>query len=543
MGYSVSMLRILLVLLAAFALTSATSAQIYALEFKDPKHTKSYKKHLYEWNGRKVVLVEIRGGFDYDAAGNRSYNEKARLEFFVQDPADPTRLPYVLADGGVKKANKRQVIGVAAERFGGLTPFMLSESFYTLSVEYQRRLDSMATARSNRAEAEKGSRAWFAFHNRLVMEMEGLQLWLKQTGYIKAANKLSRDLLRESKLGAAAKDDRLVAALESVKKIATPDSLKEAAKKVGGDKLKYHVQESKHVRMIYNTSISDGQAMVLMALAEKTIEVFRVAMVDPYLDEQFVDKIPDDPFMEFFFSGENAAHHEKMYEDYYGYSWGEGEERQRRLKSRGASGSVGKLALAYWRFDETTDFEGIVVHSLGHALARHHYTILGDQSDWLEEGAGYYLSFNLLNRNNVTCSAFKPPTKLEGTVSKAAPGSKKTKSKEEPETRVVMKGLREVMAGVALHAGTPMNQLAPKQLFAFQNEDMAKSWAFFAFIVDQTGKEGQVWLRGISKLSKASGFQKKLRLHTEECFADIHGDAMTILEQRWKEYLKQTYKL
>jgi hypothetical protein len=537
------MLRFLLVLLAAVALTSATSAQIYALEFKDPKHTKSYKKNLYEWNGRQVVLVEIRGGFDYDEAGNRSYNEKARLEFFVQDASDPLRLPYVLDDGGVKKANKRQVIGVSAERFGGLTPFMMSESFYTLSVEYQRRLDSMATVKSARGEAEKGSRAWFSFHTRLVMEMEGLQLWLTQTGFVKAANKLARDLMRESKLGEAAKDDRLNMALESVKQADTPDKLKDAAQKVGGDKLKYHMQESKHIRMIYHTGISDGRATALMALAEKTIEVFRVGMVDPYLDEKFEDRIPEDLFVEFFFNTESNAHQEKMYEEYYGYGWGVGEERKRRLKSSGTSGGVGKISLSYWRCSETTDFEGVVVHRMGHALARHHYSISGDQSDWLEEGVGYYLSFNLLNRNNVTCSAFKPPATLEGTISKAAPGSKKSKAKEEPSTRVVMKGLREVMAGVAFHAGTPMTQLAPKKLFAFGNEDMAKSWAFFAFIADKTGREGQVWLRGISKMANLSGFQKKLRLHTEESFADLNGDAMTQLEERWQEYLKQTYKL
>lgn len=538
------MLRILLVLLATVALTSATSAQIYALEFKDPKHTKSYKKNLYEWNGRQVVLVEIRGGFDYDATGHRSYNEKARLEFFVQDPSDPLRLPYVLDDIGVKKANKRQVIGVAAERFGGLTPFMMSESFYTLSVEYQRRLDSMAAVKLGRSEAEKGSRVWFSLHTRLMMEMEGLQLWLAQTGYVKASNKLVRDLMRENKLGDAAKDDRLIAALESVNKVDPPDTLVAAAKKVGGDKLEFHMQESKHIRMIYHTGISDGRAMALMALAEKTIEVFRVAMVDPYLDEKFVDKIPDDLFVEFFFNNDRSVFHERMYEEYYGNSWGEGEERIRRLKLSGASGFNGKQALSYWRCAENTDFEGIVVHRLGHELARHHYNIVGDQSDWLEEGAGYYLSFNLLNRNNVTCSSFKPPPpSLEGTVSKAAPGSKKSKAKNEPTTRVVMKGLREVMAGVAFHAGTPMTQLAPKKLFAFQNEDMAKSWAFFMFIVDNTGREGQVWLRGISKISKESGFQKKLRLHTEASFADMQGDAMTQLEERWKEYLKQTYKL
>ena len=106
-----------------------------------------------------------------------------------------------------------------------------------------------------------------------------------------------------------------------------------------------------------------------------------------------------------------------------------------------------------------------------------------------------------------------------------------------------MKGLREVMAGVAFHAGTPMSQLTPKKLFAFENEDMAKSWAFYSFIADHTGREGQVWLRGIGKIIGEDDFQNLLRLHTEKSFADITGDAMNELEERWKEYTQRTYNL
>jgi|FLOH01.1.fsa_nt_gi hypothetical protein len=535
------MQRFLLVLLACLALTSVISAQIYALEFKDPKFQKSYKDYLYEWNGNQVVLVEIRGGFIYDAAGNRTYPTNARLEFFVQDPSDPLKLPYVLDEGGVKKANKRQVIGVAGERFGDLKPFMLNESFFTLSVEYQRRLDSMATLRAARLEAEKGSGAWFALHTRLVMEMEGLQAWLAQTGYVKASNLMARDLMRESKLSDAAKDDRINAALESVKTVPTPDALVAAATKVGGADLQFRMQESKHIRMIYHTGISDARVMDLLALGERTIEAFRVGTVDPYLNDVFLDKIPETLFIEYFFNTDSSMHQEKMLEEYYGMGWGEGEQRKTSLASSGSSRTKGKLGLSYWRCDADLDLECVVVHRLGHELARHHYGIDSDLQDWLEEGVGYYLSFNLLNRNNVTCSAFKPPPKMEGTVAQGP--KKKAKATEAPQTKVVMKGLREVMAGVAFHAGTPMAQLTLKKLFAFENEDMAKSCAFYSFLADNTGKEGQIWLRGINKIILEDDFQNQLRLLTEKCFADISGDATNLLEQRWKEYIQQTYNL
>ncbi|MCP4094517.1 MAG: hypothetical protein GY747_13860 [Planctomycetes bacterium] len=535
------MLRFLIVLLVSVGFCSASSAQIYALEFKDPKYTKSYKKNLYEWNGRQVVLVEIRGGFE-TLTPNFTWQPDARLEFFVADPADPLKLPYVLDDGGVKKAVKKQVIGVAAERFHGLKPFMTNESFYTLSVEYQRRLDTLEALKTQRNDAAKGSQEWFAVHSKLVMTLEGLQMWLNQCGYVKAANKLERDLMKATKLGEAAKNERIEAALESIKTVPADDKLKAAATTVGGANLEFKVQESMHIRMIYHSGIPDARVTALMMLGEQAIDAFRVGMVDPYADEEFKDKIPDTLFIEYFFNTESRVHQEKMMEEYYGLGWGQGERRQRSLDMTGSARRIAKRAMSYWRTDEATDFEGVVVHRMGHELARLHYDIRSDEQDWLEEGVGYYLSFNLLNRNNVTCSAFKPPKRLEGTVSKGGPNSSK-KSKGETRTQVVMKGLREVMAGVAYHAGTPMSQLTPKKLFAFENEDMAKSWAFFIFINEACGKEGQVWLRGISKIALQDDFQKLLREHTEKCFADIKGDAVTILEERWKEYLQKTYDL
>jgi hypothetical protein len=536
------MLRFLLVLLVSIGFCSASSAQIYALDFKDPKYTKSYKKNLYDWNGRQVILVEIRGGFE-STEGNFVYKPDARLEFFVADPADPLKLPYILDDGGVKKAVKKQVIGVAAERFGGLRAFMVNESFYTLSVEYQRRLDTLEALKTQRDEADKGSREWFAVHSKFVMTLEGLQMWLQQCGYVKAANKLERDLMKASKLGEAAKNDRIEVALESIRTVPADDKLKAAAKTVGGANLEFHVQESMHIRMIYHTGISDARVTALMALGEQAIDTFRVGMVDPYVDEEFKERIPDTLFIEYFFSTESRVHQEKMMEEYYGLGWGQGEQRIRALDMTGSARRIAKRAMSYWRTDDSTDYEGVVVHRLGHELARLHYDIRSDEQDWLEEGVGYYLSFNLLNRNNVTCSAFKPPKRLEGTVSKGGPNSSDKKSRSENKTQVVMRGLREVMAGVAFHAGTPMSQLTPKKLFAFENEDMAKSWAFFMYINEATGKEGQVWLRGISKIALQDDFQKLLREHTEKCFADIKGDAVTILEERWKEYLQKTYDL
>jgi len=381
-------MRFLLLIVAVLLFGSSAYGQIYALEFKDPKYAKGYKKNLYEWNGRNVVLVEIRGGITLDATGFH-WQPNDRLEFYVQNQADPLDLAYKIDSDGLMKTKKKSLtIGISGDRVKGLSGFMNDESFYTLSLEYQRRLDVMKRLRAARAEAEEGSAAWFAPHDQLIRELDLLKLWLFQTGFFKAANKLDREIHREKKRSSEAKTVRLDSAIASVESVDVDPKLIEVGHRIGGPTLEFHSQESKHLKFVYHTGISDEQITRLAELGETVIDGFRTQFVDPYIDKSFKDRIPDEIFLEFFFSTDQQLHYEKLYEDYLGGSWGSGETRTRRLKIHGAQVMQGKLFVSYWLVDERADLEGMVVHQLGHRLAEQNYLTHGNLQDWLEEALG-----------------------------------------------------------------------------------------------------------------------------------------------------------
>ncbi len=532
------MLRFLLPALLALLTASAAQAQIHTLHFKEEKYAKPYKDRLIEWQGEQVVLVEVHSGINRSPVGKLTWPPDARLGFYVMDPGDPLKLPYVISDGSIKKEVRKQVIKINADRVKGLGTFMPDESFYTLSVQYQRRLDKIERIEAKRKEADRGSKPWFEQHSLLLTEMDGLHTWLVKTGYSKAASSLAKTLAREKRKGDAAKGRRLADAVASRKLVPTNEKLALASAKVGTSGLDFQVQESTHLRIVYHTGIEEGKVGRLLELGEKAIDAFRVALVDPYASTSFADRIPDELFIEYFFSDDHRGNQEKMLEEYYGLGWGDGERRQKALATAGSSRRVERRALSYWRTDERADLEGILIHALGHELARIHYGISGNQQDWLEEGVGYYLSFKLLGRNNVSCTAFEPPRDEEETVSRGPKGGRKDK---DFETTVKLRGIRDVMAGVALQSGPPFTQLSKKGLFDFRNPDMAKSWAFYAFIVDEMGLEGQVWLRGLDRILRAEDYPIKLREHTAEVFADLDGNAVKQLEERWEAFLRKNF--
>jgi hypothetical protein len=533
-----SMLKVVLALLFFF-LGGQASAQIYAVDFSDSKFAKKYKKYLFDYNGKQVILGEIRAGFIEKPEGGYTWNQQSRLEFFIQDKGDPLSLGYsVTEDGERKTTNKKLVLGIAGDRVGKLINFMMNESFYTLSKEYQRRVDLIESMSAAQKELNKTSAAWMSLQMSILLEYENLQTWLFQTGYDKAANKLERDLSKLRKSSEDAKQERFQTALDSIETLKTEKKLIDVASKVGGKDLVFRTQQSQHLLLKYHSGIEDSRVSYLLELGEKAIEAFRNQNVDPYLGEDFVDRIPDGIFLEFFFSTDSVLYQEKLWEEYYGFGWGPPSEKAKRLQMTGTGRHIADRKISYWRIDDMSDLEGIVLHQIGHEIARHHYGILNDTQDWLEEGCGYYLSLMLLNRNNVTCKAFEPPKRQEGTVA-TGPGSKN--EREETKTAVVMQGLREVMAEVALHSKVPFDQLAQKQLYAFQNEDMAKSWAFYEFIVNDKGKAGQEWLRNMTKAANTGRFANLMREHAANQFTIEGQDPMYVIEEWWQEYVRKTF--
>ncbi len=534
------MSRALLPVLASLLLAPLASAQIYTLQFSEEKDQKSHKDLLFDWNGQTVVLVELHSGTIRTPTGKVTWSPKERLSFYVLDPGDPLKLPYVVDDGLIKKDVRKQILRVNGDRVAALGVFMPNESFYTLSVQYQRKLDLIERFEEARDEEERGSRRWFDLHGRMLQELDSLAVWLARSGYPEAAVDVEKKVVREARKAEVAKRKRIETALESISWKPATDSLAAAANKIGGQEFTFSVGESAHLRILHHDGIPEVKVRALLELGEKAIESFRVAQSDPYLGEDFADRIPDGQFVEYFLCDDDALHYEKLMEEYYGQGWGSGEQRAKALSTAGSARRVADRSLQYWRIGENADLEGIVIHGLGHEIARRHYGIQGNSQDWLEEGVGYHLSFQMLNRNNVNCTAFEPPKQEEGTVARG-PGGKKGGGGT--ETAVLLRGARDVMAGVALESGPPFTVLARKGLFDFENPDMAKSWAFYAFLAENGGKEGQLWLRSVGAILHAEDFPIKLRELTTKLFADLDGNAVQALEDRWAEYLRNNYQL
>ena len=529
-------------LFALAVLTPAADAQIYSLHFKDPKHAKSYSKQLFDRGGEQVVLVMIKSGITKKTDGTGfTWAPNDRLEFFVQDQEDPSKVAFKFAGDELDVAEKGLVIAIQGDRVERLNSFMMQESFFTLAKEFNRRQRELDGMDEERKGTEKGSPAWFDLARRKVQAMEQLRVWLAETGYTRAANKLDRDLLRERKSLDEGTRVRIERALASLTQPKLPEKMETVAK-TSTPGVKYAIQESQHLRIIHHSGVESGRVTALLELGERAIELFKNEYVDPYAGEDFKDQIPDGLFQEFFFGTEDVGHYERMLVDYYGRGWGSGKQKEDRLKAQGSRQSLEGRALAYWKIGEQEDLEGIVLHTLGHTLAELHYEIHNGQ-DWLTEGSGYALSFAMLSRNNVNCFAFEPEKGPgEGTVAKGGGGDKpKVPTKT---TAAVMNGAREVMAQMAVIAGPPMDQLAKKELWSFANEDMAKSWAWYDWIARKCGKQGQLWLRRSSKLANASKdeFLNELRAMTAEVFEMPPGnDPILLLEERWKEYLRKEY--
>ncbi|MDA1260864.1 MAG: hypothetical protein O3A20_09615 [Planctomycetota bacterium] len=535
-------MRILLVgLFAAAVLTPAAGAQIYSLHFKDPKHAKSYSKQLFERGGEQVVLVMLKSGITKKPDGSGfTWMPNDRLEFFVQDQDDPSKVSFEVKGDELEVAVKSLVIAIQGDRVDHLTGFMMQESFFTLAKEYERRERELEELDTERKEAGKGSPEWFDIARRKVQALEQLKTWLKETGYLRAANKIERDLLRERKLLDEGTRARIERALGSLKEAPVPEKLEKVAK-TAAPGVKYSVQESQHLRIIHHVGVESGRVTALLELGERAIELFKNEYVDPYAGDDFADHVPDDLFQEFFFGTEDLGQYERMMVEYYGGGWGSGKQKEDRLKAQGSRRNIEKVSLAYWKIGENEDLEGIVLHTLGHTLAELHYEIQNGQ-DWLTEGSGYALSFALLSRNNVNCFSFEPEKTGDGTVAKG-PGGTKPKAPTKT-TAAVMNGAREVMAEMAVIAGPPMDQLAKKELWAFVNEDMAKSWAWYDWIARKCGKQGQLWLRRSSKIANASqdAFLTELRTMTGEVFEMPPGkDPIAVMEERWREYLRSEY--
>ena len=524
---------ILALLLGLFSLCATAEAQIVAVHFRDAKTAGKYKKYLVEHNGVPVVIGEPRKGIRYFPKKNSiQFSSDGANELFVVDPAKPHQFAYHV-DGGEKIATSRKNrLSISGKHIKRVSMLMRDQTLPGLTKEYNIRAEQIDDFRTDRDLFEPSSKEWQARHVRLVTAMERLRGWLESTGFPGAIKKLAKEIERENKeVKGEAIRARGEKAQKSVRKIETPKRLVDIAQEISGGKHVFHAYESQHLRILYIDKISDDQARSALELGEEVIEGFRAEFVDPYLDEEYKDYIPDGWFQEFLFVPEDIPTYEKYTSKFYKVSWSRIRMARLAMTGGGTTGGSPPGFREYWKTGEERDLEGIVCHSLGHSLAALHY---GHgrrdlQQAWLSEAVGYHISFEFLGRNTVTCKAFN----VDGT------GYVGRQEKKIEGEKTVGIGRRDIYNEVALAEGRPIDQIALKILFELDNPDLAKSWSFYDYVVRKEGKKGQEWLRAAGEFAtKRSTFIKLWRAAAAKVLSVIERNAFKALEDRWRAYAK-----
>jgi hypothetical protein len=230
-------------------------------------------------------------------------------------------------------------------------------------------------------------------------------------------------------------------------------------------------------------------------------------------------------FAEWFFGPTDFDESEVMLKEYYRKDFKDA-DRRRKLSGKPFHRGLLPESVHTWRWDESTDLQGVIAHGLGHDLTALHYNLgitRAAAQDWLFEGVGFYVSLEFLGRNSVTCKEFKETTYVH--------------EKRKEGERDAKLGLRDFYNALALDFGPPIDKLAPRELFSFEDADVAKAWSFYDFVVKKEGKQGQLFLRAACEASKDKAtFIQKWREKTNQIFAFGEGDVFKAIDTRWKVF-------
>ena len=519
--------------LAALLVFSPNSlwGQVYGLELVEKAESK-YRKLLVEAPDGNMLFVEMKDGPPRNQSGVFQINARVRYEFWLADQKRPERLAYRLKKGERVVSSRKLVLALSGADITGIKTLMPVESFASLATEYQRRLDHIEALKQARDAAEQGSKAWVEAHVFQLRKLAGLERWLRSCGYRPAADKLSKQVVKESKIVAEdAFEARLKRALASIEKVDTPVDLIDASSIATDGKITFKIMESQHFRIVYWHTHSSRRIQDALKLAEIALESFRNDHVDPYLAEDFVDLIPENIFEEFFFGPDDSTLCNPFFGAYYGLSWGDRRQEGVDIKGRTVFRGLTLPQLEFWRTDRKSSLEGIIIHRLGHSLADWHYDSMGGSisHDWLGEAMAYDLSFQHLGRNDVFCIAMNDPTREYG----RGPTQRK---QNQPAGGA---GFRAQMKNLARENPLPFDKLFLLDLYDLSDSDIAKGWSLWDWLMHTQGVNGEKWLRGFGEIGRMGkdSFLPKLRPSLEWLLDYRDGDAFRFLQEQWQESL------
>ncbi len=522
--------------IALFVCTCASEpleAQIVGLEIKNEKLLKALKPRLVERGGKLMLLGEVLSGLEIDLAKNPpSINRPANVDsivLLVPDTAKPElELTRTNKKGERTVTNKKFELSVSIKEIGDFYHLVFPyQSCEGLREEYLRKKANLLELEAELNAIALGTPEWFPAHRRYLTQVEGLIGWLESTLYPEAARLLEKDM--KKRLEKAAKESstqRFESAKSTLKESPVPEKLDAAAKSFGAPP-SFFGAETRHLRAFAHSGISKSEIENGLVTGERIVEGFRAAIVDPTLGPDEVDPIPEKLFQEYFLLPEDVGLSVRYFEEYYGKSYGNDSNRQRRIDALGqaARGAFGVDFLEFWRFNQ--DFEGIVAHRLGHALAALAFARGGHNVPaWLGEGMAYWTSYEFTAHNTVTCIAFALPSTYE------------KRSTEKEGLKPIEEGMRAAFNALALSDGPPIGTLLRMKLVEMDAPALAKSWS----VIDWILAEHRLKARALFSAACAASKDERTDLEAwRPKLGEVLGvpagtDAYKVMEESWRAY-------
>lgn len=510
--------------LTAFVLLLAPlSAQLVGLRI-EPDAEKKYKGVLRQRGAERWLVGDAVDGMKVDGVNVKVTHDK----FVVMCVADPAKPDAPLYDGedkdGRKKVAEGRRVVVDRKDFKLTTVWDNVQTLTGLRLEYVRKKAEIDEKRKQLGALKLGTPEWFELQRATLVDVDGLVGWLKTTGFDAAAAIWEKQYGAEiKKAGGAASKTRLEES-KRVAKIDVPEGLVESTKAAGKGDQKWHAKSSRHVRMIAHGEVEGGRLDAALVTAERIIEAFRLDFIDPYLGPDDTDPIPEEVFVEYLFCPDEDAFCTHLWEKYYGKQCGEPRDQTTKMNHRG-QGGPGFLSLA--KNGSGGDLEGWVAHTIGHFLGNRAFNGDQDMPAWCGEGLAYWVSFEHLSRNSVTCFAWSKPEYAR-------------KGDPQGEKRVE-EGMRAAFTSLALTQGPSMSDLFMTPLASMEPQHLAKAWSVIDWMFEKERPRLRQFLRAACAAHDRGRTQsEKLRPTAMEIFEVKSGDVYVDLEEKWRKFATST---
>lgn len=508
------------VVVAALAAAPA-AAQLVGIRV-NPDAVKKYAGQTVARGAEQWIVGDAIAGMKVDAAaGKIDVVDDKQVVVCVADPNKPDAPLYEGRDkdGRLKPVSAR-ALAVSRKDFTTTMVWDKVQNLTGLRDEYVRKRDEVDARRKQLATLKLGTAEWFELQRRLLVEVDALVGWLRSTLFAPAAAQWEKQYGAELKrAGAAASKSRL----EEAKKInaaEVPEKIVEATKSAGKGDLKWHARESKHIRMVAYGEVSPSKVDAALLVGERIIESFRTDFIDPDLKEGDADPMPEEVWVEYYVLPDGDALGAKIWEEALGMHIGDPRDRRIKMNFTGKGGAGERHLL---KSDGGGDLDGYVAHTLGHNVADLAFNGRAGMPAWIGEGFAYWISFEHLARNSVTCFAFSMPTYAKGAEAEGA--------------KAVEQGMRAAFNDLAIRSGPSMSDLFQTPLVTMEAPHLAKAWSVIDWLVTKEPARLRAFIRGACSTQVADKTDiEKFRPKAMEIFEQKEGNVYAFLDEAWKKY-------